>query len=226
MHTTFKYMRKSFFVILVILLSFPLVSMAKYQNWLKLDGYIILPEKDTVWGKVRVTAPLTQRGLIVWGGYYQFGDHIDVNLLLKQVYFKEEGGKRYRPYNADDILEYSFTHGENRYLFHSLHMRSIFSNKKHEFFLQVVSGEIDVFLRMIPQGYNREGFPTKIVEYYIKDSGDKLVMVQDCENYQTISEFIKGHLGYDISHVELALPGCTFKDIVGVASLYNEHTNR
>ena len=103
-------MKKRIIKYFILLLSLILIS--NYVEARKVSGFIITENKDTIYGKVKVSIfNLQTVGVIL--------DGLNLEPLHHEVWFKEYGKKKFYRYQAKDISAYGFKFRYKNYFFHS-----------------------------------------------------------------------------------------------------------
>ncbi|MBN2165976.1 MAG: hypothetical protein JW717_06850 [Marinilabiliaceae bacterium] len=160
------------FLIIVCLAFFVINVQAK-----RIPGYIILENRDTIWGEIEL------RRFNFFTGNITLGD-FDFDLMHKGVEFRKKGGKRSDSYLAEELKGFCYQYKNTlcEYRKFIVDYKSIVPNEtqRSRLLKELYKGSIvlykDVYLQAKEKYTNRDDMFTKVITYYIaKQYEDKLV---------------------------------------------------
>lgn len=184
-------------------------------------GYIITLEKDTIAGSFKLPRINPATGAMMVYGY-------DLELLHYEVYFKPDAYEKYYIYYPEEVLEFSFTFREERFVYNSflIPRRSMIRGERppYKFLRLIYQGAVKVFKEKqtfldqhsVVPGQNSITY----YDFYVFSDVAGLTMLGESKDIHNLRDLLKFH-DLDPGFIQRVPLKKRFKDILSVLREYD-----
>lgn len=209
-------------VLTILLFVFPICSILA----IKVDGYIVNHDQDTLWGSVKLSRFNDINGAIILNG-------INKEQLHFQMFFKGRNKRTFKRYTPEDIQAFGFKYNEKIHTYQSFEIvkNNMLKSMDSRFrFLRLLNNnDIKLYLDLVRmddysgsqfngvQGY---GYQTYF-DYYLYNNKVGLMFVSPSNDFKSLIELLK-HYDFHPDFIESLPDKYVSKDIPEILLKYEQ----
>jgi hypothetical protein len=189
---------------------------------IKVPGYIITANHDTIYGMIRLQRFDQITGALLINGF-------DVESLYYKITFKSNTGKSFSTYSPGMILSFGFNYNSTDYTYKTflVEYRSIFQNGKQQLrFLNLLHhGRLDLYQNEIcilkPENVQSGADYMKYYEYFIYSDSKGLLRIGANDHTRSMQDLLR-QTGMEEDFIRELPKDTEFKDILYILENYDD----